>query len=246
MEKEFLKYMHNIAGGAQNNTDLIPLFEAIDAAARITNTTMFVIDFIQNKLVYMTNSMLFIDKDYREHILRESSNPYWALIHNDDKDYLIATRKAYMELLEGFTPTQKLYHTHVIDYRIYTKQRQLIITQKYIPLRLTSDGDLWLGLFCVMPSASQTCEHIAVYGDGFRYAYDFQRKQFLPNTESLDLTDLEKKIILLSSQGKTSEQIASQLSCSYETIKTHKKRIYRKLHVNSIHEAVIHKTNYNL
>lgn len=51
------------------------------------------------------------------------------------------------------------------------------------------------------------------------------------------LSVMEKRILCLSACGYTQSEIASMICCAVETVKTYKKRIFRKLNVRNIHEA---------
>ena len=58
------------------------------------------------------------------------------------------------------------------------------------------------------------------------------------------LSEREKDILLRLVEGSSYKMIAEQISLSYHTVNSHIKKIYRKLHVNSLGEAVskaIHK-----
>jgi len=60
------------------------------------------------------------------------------------------------------------------------------------------------------------------------------------------LSEREKEILQLLAQGKSYKQIAAALNLAYETIRSHMKRIYTKLHVNSNTEAVLKVINERL
>lgn len=60
----------------------------------------------------------------------------------------------------------------------------------------------------------------------------------LSNDESFVLSSREKEILSLMTEGRTFHKIAEALFISYETVRTHVKRIYKKLHVASASEAV--------
>ncbi|MBE6341225.1 MAG: response regulator transcription factor [Bacteroidales bacterium] len=62
-----------------------------------------------------------------------------------------------------------------------------------------------------------------------------QRKQ---EEDKSQLTRTEIEIIRAITQGKTTKEIASERSSSIHTINTHRKNIFRKLGVNTAHEAV--------
>jgi DNA-binding NarL/FixJ family response regulator len=59
-----------------------------------------------------------------------------------------------------------------------------------------------------------------------------------PQTD-YQLTSREKEILVLLAEGKSYKQIADVLDLAFETIRSHMKRIYSKLHVNSNTEAVL-------
>lgn len=58
------------------------------------------------------------------------------------------------------------------------------------------------------------------------------------STEMYRLSEREKDILLRLVEGFSYKMIADQLSISYHTVNSHIKKIYRKLHVNSLGEAV--------
>ena len=58
------------------------------------------------------------------------------------------------------------------------------------------------------------------------------------SNEKLNLTSREKEILTLMTEGYNLHIIAEKIFLSYETVRTHVKRIYKKLHVASASEAV--------
>lgn len=68
-------------------------------------------------------------------------------------------------------------------------------------------------------------------------------QQFAPSAqaeaERLTLSAREKEILGLMVEGNSFHVIAGKCFISYETVKTHIKRIYKKLHVASASEAVV-------
>jgi DNA-binding NarL/FixJ family response regulator len=56
--------------------------------------------------------------------------------------------------------------------------------------------------------------------------------------QDFDLTTREKEILSLLVDGDSYKLIADKLFISYETVHSHVKKIYQKLHVNSVNEAV--------
>jgi DNA-binding NarL/FixJ family response regulator len=60
-----------------------------------------------------------------------------------------------------------------------------------------------------------------------------------PGNEDYHLSDREKEILHLMVEGNNYRAIAENTFISYETVRTHVKNIYKKLHVTSRNEAVM-------
>jgi DNA-binding NarL/FixJ family response regulator len=62
---------------------------------------------------------------------------------------------------------------------------------------------------------------------------------FKPDDESHHLTQREKEILSLMTDGTNYREIANKLFISYDTVRTHVKSIYKKLHVTSVNQAIV-------
>ena len=62
--------------------------------------------------------------------------------------------------------------------------------------------------------------------------------QSKPTVEDYSLTAKEKEVLALLSDGNSYKMVADKLSISYSTVNSHIKKIYEKLHVHSLGEAV--------
>ncbi len=65
----------------------------------------------------------------------------------------------------------------------------------------------------------------------------FQKLGLSPQAESA-LTNREIELLQLARRGKRPKQIAQVMDLSYQTVRTHFRNIYRKLHVQSLRAAV--------
>jgi len=62
-------------------------------------------------------------------------------------------------------------------------------------------------------------------------------KEQMKKDEREGLTSTEREILRSIAQGKTSQMIADERNLSIHTISTHRKNIFRKIHVNNVLEA---------
>lgn len=65
------------------------------------------------------------------------------------------------------------------------------------------------------------------------------RKPVAPNPEIKSLTRREEEILSLLAQGYSSKEIADKISITYDTVCSHIRHIYDKLHVRSRTQAVL-------
>jgi DNA-binding NarL/FixJ family response regulator len=72
------------------------------------------------------------------------------------------------------------------------------------------------------------------------------RQQTTEKTEFIDLSEREKKILAQLVKGKSYKTIASDCFISIDTVSTHVRHIYEKLHVHSKSEAVAKAINQKL
>ena len=72
------------------------------------------------------------------------------------------------------------------------------------------------------------------------------RQQTAEKTEFIDLSEREKEILALLVKGKSYKAIAAACFISIDTVSTHVRHIYEKLHVHSKSEAVAKAINQKL
>lgn len=74
----------------------------------------------------------------------------------------------------------------------------------------------------------------------------FQKNVFIENDEEITLTPREKEVLGYLVKGYSHKMAASACGLSIHTINTHIKKIYEKLQVNSVAEAVVKALNKRL
>lgn len=74
----------------------------------------------------------------------------------------------------------------------------------------------------------------------------FQDDPAVPVKEEYHLTNREKEVLSLLVQGCSYKMIAGKLSITYATVRAHMTKIYEKLHVSSMTEAVAKAINQKL
>jgi DNA-binding NarL/FixJ family response regulator len=73
-----------------------------------------------------------------------------------------------------------------------------------------------------------------------------QNENKTPLSEIFSLTPREKEVLNCLKKGMSYKMIAGYLGISFETVRTHMKKIYEKLHVRSVQEAMAKAFNTKL
>lgn len=104
-------------------------------------------------------------------------------------------------------------------------------------LKRTKPSDLRQALLDVLGGGVPMTSQIA------RRLIESFRKTAKTTEESMHLSAREEQVLQLVSKGHSNKLIADKLDMNYETVCTHLKRVFKKLHVNSRTEAAIRYIN---
>jgi len=72
-----------------------------------------------------------------------------------------------------------------------------------------------------------------------RKVFQFFRSEEKSQPQADDLTERERELLSLLARGRQYKEIADQLGISTDTVRSHIRRIYRKMHVHSRTEATV-------
>ncbi len=99
-------------------------------------------------------------------------------------------------------------------------------------LKRIKPGDLRAGLIEVASGGAPMSSGIA------RRVVEFFHRRPRKRPDGLRLTPREEEVLLLLSQGYSNKEIAERLTMGVETVRSHLKHVYEKMHVRSRAEAV--------
>lgn len=229
-----------------NKHEIELLIKTVDNFARLTNSTCFIIDYDVHKTIYHTERLLYLDDVNDNGCQRICENPYLSLISDSVLECLIHLRNQYL----GVASSSKFinYDTHICitDYPIIIHGKEVYINQKCTPLAIRKDGTIKLGLFTISPSTCNHLECFIITKSGQRWRFDFAKGIFYAYDIPFILATAEKRILQRVLKGMTIEEIAIDLNVSVSSIKTHRTRLFKKLHVKNMPEAVTVAKNYHL
>lgn len=243
----FFNNATNNSATPRTNLNLNSILSAISAAERTTNQSMLIIDFDEHKILYRSNNMIYLDEAIPTDFKRNCPNPYWSLVSDSTLEKLVSIKDGYSDLSYNQMSTQE-YASHIciLEYPISIRNHDFIINQTFTPLYLRPDGITGIGLFTFRPSAKREMGCMIIGNNGNRWTFDFKEKHFNKFNLGAHLSITEKAILQRARRGMSNTEIAADLFITESTVKTHKLRIFKKLNVSTISEALVIVGNYHL
>lgn len=241
-----LFFNHATSKDDESHVDVLSLTKAIDASSRLSCLSTFAIDFDRHELIYRSEQLAYIDESTVKDIKRDCANPYWSLISDETLEKLLVIRNNYLLPNQELSEEEYANHVCTIDYPIILRNHELFITQKFTPLIMRNDGITKVGMFTINYSNKNEIESSIIASSGKRFRFDFEENRFVEYDLGVTLSLVEKAILHRARMGMTNEEIAQSLYISINTVKTHRMRIFNKLHVDTITEALAVIGNYQL
>ena len=218
-----------------------------EAFSRSSYQSVYIIDYFRRNFLYVSPNPMFLCGLSSERVKELGYRFYLDFVPEDEQSMLLTLNKAGFAFYNDLPVDERKDWYISYDFHILNEEKKILINHKLTPLALTSDGRIWLAL-CVVSAATHTdAGHIEMHRVGsygyFEYSNVSRRwiKKQMPS-----LTDGEKSVLTLSIQGYTMSEIADIIYLSPDTIKKYRKRIFEKLEVRNISEAIVAATNNKL
>ncbi len=242
----FKNTVGSISNDEQNQTS--DYLEPIKAFARTTYKSIYVIDYQKKGFEYVSDNPLFLCGHSAEEVKEMGYSFYFKYVTKSDLDLLLKINTIGFDFYDKIPVEDRKWHTISYDFNLKNQEGKVIlINQKLTPLFLTANGQIWKAICIISLSAEQQSGNIKIYkkGDNKIFKYDLEG-DFWKATEKIKLTSREKEILQYSSRGYTINEVANSIFVSPDTVKFHRKKLFDKLEVANISEAIAYATNNKL
>ncbi|MDR1882602.1 MAG: helix-turn-helix transcriptional regulator [Prevotella sp.] len=225
-----------------------PCIDAIDAFARSSNMSVYVIDYFKQNFLYVSKNPLLLNGHSPEEIARLGYMYYRMFVPETELELLQEINRAGFSFYHNTSLEDRMKYTISYDFHILNKnKRKILINHKLTPMILNPHGQIWLAMCTVTLSSRSLPGKITInkIDDDVEYVYSPQSKKWLLENVIL-LSERETEILRYSAQGLSNSEIAEKIFVDVNTIKFHKKNIFSTFNVHTIAEAVAFATNKNL
>jgi DNA-binding CsgD family transcriptional regulator len=222
--------------------------ESIKAFARLSNKSIYIIDYKEKGFEYVSDNPLLLCGHSAKEVEQMGYEFYFKYVTKKDLDLLLKINKIGFDFYEKIPITERIDYSISYDFHIINQEgKTILINQKLTPLFLTNEGKIWKALCLVSLSSSGHSGNIKIHKKGSQKILEYnQEKSFWESSISIKLSNREKEVLQLSIRGFKVDEIAQEIFLSTNTVKFHRKKLFEKLGVSNIIEAISFATNNGL
>lgn len=218
-----------------------------EAFSRTSYQSVYIIDYFRQNFLYVSPNPMFLCGLSPERVKELGYRFYLDFVPEDEQPLLLMLNKAGFAFYNDIPVHERKDWYISYDFHILNERKKILINHKMTPLALTSDGRIWLSLCIVSASTHTEAGHIEMHHVGSSEYFEYHETTHRWTKKQMPtLTDGEKSVLTLSIQGYTMSEIADKICLSPDTIKKYRKRIFEKLEVRNISEAIVAATNNKL
>ncbi|WP_336733540.1 response regulator transcription factor [Chryseobacterium sp. VD8] len=222
--------------------------EVIKAFSRLTYQSLYVIDYEKKIFEYVSDNPLFLCNCTPEEVQNLGYLFYFKNVIKDDLELLFKINEAGFNFFDKLPLEERKMHTISYDFHLVTENKSaILINHKLTPLFLSKDGKMWKAMCIVSLSPNSSSGNINIYKQGTDDIWEYNliaEKWTL--RKKLRLSERELEILRLYAQGLTINEIAQKIFISADTVKFHRRKLFEKLGVSNITEALAYVTNNKL
>lgn len=238
--------VHNVSNNEQKQTS--NYLEPIKAFARVTYKSIYIIDYQAKGFEYVSENPLFLCGHTAEEVKEMGYLFYFKYVIKKDLDLLLKINTVGFDFYEKIPLEDRKFHTISYDFHLMNQEgKTFLINQKLTPLFLTNKGKIWKAICIISLSNEQSSGNIKIYKTGENKIFKYDLKGNFWKTEGkINLSNREKEILRFSIRGFTINEIAENIFVSPDTVKFHRRKLFNKLEVANISEAIIYAANNKL
>ncbi|AFR35294.1 response regulator transcription factor [Riemerella anatipestifer] len=212
----------------------------VDAFARLSYKSIYVIDYQNQSFEYVSNNPLFLCGLSSQEVKELGYAFYFRNVKKEDLELLMKINEVGFSFYERIPIEERKLYTISYDFHLINERNKLVlINHKLTPIFLNEKGKIWKAMCLVALSSNQTEGNIIISKQGSEDFWKFNLDTNVWEKEQkVKLSEREFNILELSARGFTINEIAEKIFVSSDTVKFHRRKIFDKFNVQSISEAL--------
>lgn len=221
--------------------------EVLRALGRLSYMSMYVIDYQRKEFEYVSDNPLFLCNHTPAEVMAMGYSFYFKYVSQKDLEMLIRVNEIGFDFFNRTPLEDRKNYSISYDFNLQKGKEKILINHKLTPIFITSEGKIWKALCVVSLSSNTTSGNILLSktGEDSFWELDLNTGRWNKMDKS-KLSDRELQIVRLHAQGLTISQIADRTFIAVDTVKFHRRKLFEKLHVKNMAEALAYVKNNKL
>lgn len=230
---------------ASQSTDFLQVVKAFE---NTTYQSMYVIDYLKQGFDYVSDNRLFLCGRTPEEIVAMGYEFYIHHAPTKDQELLLKINEVGFKFYDGIPVADRKQYSITYDFHLITaEKRKILVNHKYTPIFLTDEGKIWKALCIFSLSNNTEAGNIQIQRQGSNIIYEYDEVGEVWKTrEKVNLSSRETEILMYASQGLSIYEIGDKMCIAPDTVKFHRKKLFEKLEVPNISQAIAVATSYKL
>ncbi|WP_028898399.1 response regulator transcription factor [Prevotella sp. HUN102] len=235
--------------GDEQYYDLQPYIDSAKAFAQITYKSLYIIDYNRMNFLYVSDNPLLLCGENVETVQQEGYNFYYNHVPEEDLEFLTQVNRVGFEFFKGIAVSERSQYTISYNFRITQKEsrEKILINHQITPLKLDSMGNVWLALCLVSlaPTQEVGVAYMTAVNSNTIWKFSLKSGRW-KQIDNIVLNEYEKAVIRLANRGLSVGEIANEINRSEDSVKGYRKKLFQKLGVGNISEAIAVATHRRL
>lgn len=222
--------------------------EVVKAFSKLTYQSIYVIDYQSRAFEYVSDNPLFLCGLSAQEVEKLGYGFYFRNVGEEDLNLLLKINEIGFDFYEKLPIDERKDYTISYDFHIINeKKHSILINHKLTPIFLNEEGKIWKAMCIVSLSPNHSSGNITISKQNSDVIWKFNLKDNKwEGEERIKLSDRETEILRLYAGGLTITEIADKIFVSPDTVKFHRRKLFEKIGVQNITEALSYATNNKL
>ncbi|WP_104381150.1 response regulator transcription factor [Sphingobacterium sp. HMA12] len=233
------------AKDVEQNNDYI---EIVKAFARITYQSIYLIDYQLKGFEFVSDNPLFLAGLTSTQVMEMGYSFYQKYVPAIDFQMLIQINNAGFSFYEKIPVEERKLYVISYDFQIQDADKKyILINHKLTPFFLTEQGKIWKAMCIVSLSSNISSGNVNIekLHSDLQWQLDLQTNKWIARTK-INLTAREIEILRYYHRGLTIHETSEKIFISIDTVKFHRRKLFEKLGVSNMNEALTFALNNRL
>ncbi|WON93336.1 response regulator transcription factor [Sphingobacterium sp. Lzh-3] len=222
--------------------------EFVKAFSRITYQSIYLIDYQRKSFEYVSDNPLFLAGLTAAEVMEMGYTFYEKYVPPDDFKMLININEAGFSFYEKIPIEERKLYVISYDFQIQNaSNKAILINHKLTPVFLTEEGKIWKAICIVSLSTNVSSGNVTIekLNADLLWELDLLTGKWISRSK-VNLTEREIEILRFYHRGLTIHETSERIFVSIDTVKFHRRKLFEKLGVSNMNEALVIALNNRL